>query len=421
MDPYVQQLVAQTPALDVHSHQGTNGVWQARNLWEILSYHWLAADLRCAGCPPELFQQDGPDPRERVRLAAPYMQAARNTVNAWCFHNIARDLYGFRDEYLDVSNCDWLFDAVAEKTADPAWEAHVLDQARVEKASAAYVETPRLPDRYFPYEYGEYLFCPGTGRLDAGACLAQMGQQADSAAGLGAAIEGRIRKLVAEHHIRALHVWMPLTVTYTPTEEGQAQAALTKSLASARLTEREQDHLASFAAARAAEVCGELGVVIQLFCGSIPLEPGGPQVSMYRPEWLRALVPLFSRYPRTTFDLFLATRPISHEAAVLSRNYPNLWVSGAWWQAFTPTTLSVFFRDRLEMLPMTKWNAFYSDGYCCEWVYGKSTLSRNRLAVALSAILEEGLITRGAVDEIARCVLRDNAARLYLGEGAGVC
>jgi hypothetical protein len=420
MDPYVQQLVTEAPALDVHSHQGTNGVWQARDLWEILSYHWLAADLRCAGCPAELFQQDGPDDRERVRRAAPYVKAARNTVNYWCFQNLARDLYGFRDEYLDEGNCDWLWDAVAAQAGDPAWETHVLDQARVERIAAPRQETPHLPERYFPYEYGEYLFCPGA-RTDTAACLARMGGEADSAGTLAAALDRQIRSLVAEHGIRALHVWMPLTVTYTHAEEGQAEAALTKSLSSARLTPLEQDQLASFTAERAAEVCGELGVVIQLFCGSLPLETQGPQVSVFRPEWLRALVPLIARYPQTNFDLFLATRLLSHEATVLSRNYPNLLVSGAWWQAFTPSTLSVFFRDRLEMLPMTKWNAFYSDGYCAEWVYGKSLLTRNRLTVALSAMLEEGLVARGALDEIARCVLHDNAARLYLGEGPAFC
>jgi hypothetical protein len=52
-----------------------------------------------------------------------------------------------------------------------------------------------------------------------------------------------------------------------------------------------------------------------------------------------------------------------------------------------------------------------------EWLYGKSTLSRNRLAVALSGVLNEGLISRGMVEEIAQAVLGGNARRLYLGEG----
>jgi glucuronate isomerase len=348
------------------------------------------------------------------------VKAVRNTVNYWCFQNMARDLYGFRDEYLDEGNCDWLFDAVAEKIEDTSWEVRVLDAARVERVSAAREATPRLADRYFPYEYGEYLICPGHS-ADPVACFTRVGESIQSAADLAAGIRERIQQLVKDYGVRALHIWIPLTFTYRRYEEGQVQAAFTKQLSRASVTVAEQDQLTSFTADRAAEVCGEVGLPIQLFFGSIPVEAGGPQVSLYRPEWLRALVPFFSKHSGTNFDLFLATRVISHEATVLARNYPNLWVSGAWWQAFTPSTLSIFYRDRLEMLPMNRWNAFYSDAYCAEWVYGKSTLVRNRLALALSEMLEEGLLSRGMVEEMVSSLLRDNALRLYLGQSGQVC
>jgi glucuronate isomerase len=414
-NPSLSRIVQETPAIDVHSHQGTGGVWQARSLWEILSYHWLATDLRCAGAPQEVFAADDMDPRDRVLQVARWSQPCRNTVNHWCFMNIAQDLYGFSDPYLDQSNWEWLADAVDEKVGDPQWEAHVLNQAGVEQAAAPYHSPARLPDRYFLYEYGEYLFCPGLGR-SAAECLTKMGGRIDSAASLAQAIRENLQFLVHGHAIRALHVWVPLTWTYTPVEEGRADGILHKNLANVRLEPGEADALVSYTADCTAEACGELGVVVQLFCGSLALEEGGPQVSVYRPEWLRALVPFFSKHRQTQFDLFLATRPLSHEAAVLARNYPNLWVSGAWWQAFTPSTLSEFFRDRLEMLPMNKWNAFYSDGYCVEWVYGKSTLARNRLALALSELVEEELATEDTAADMARMVLYDNPRRLYLGE-----
>lgn len=412
-NPNLSRIVQEAPALDVHSHQGTGGVWQARNLWELLSYHWLATDLRCAGCPPEVFSAEDMDPRDRVRQAAPWSALTRNTVNHWCFMNLARDLYGFRDPCLDETNWAWLADAVDEKVGDPQWEAQVLDQAGVEQVAAPHHSPTALPDRYFRYEYGEYLFCPGLGR-SAQECLTKLGGTIDSAPSLAQAIRDNLQFLVTAHGIRALHVWVPLTWTYQPVEEGRAEGILHKNLANVKLDPTEQDALVSFTADCTAQACGELGLVLQLFCGSLALEEGGPQVSVYRPEWLRALAPFFRKHQGTQFDLFLATRLLSHEAAVLARNYPNLWVSGAWWQAFTPSTLSEFFRDRLEMLPMNKWNAFYSDGYCVEWVYGKSTLTRSRLALALSELVEEGLITESTAQEMARQVLYDNPRRLYL-------
>lgn len=412
-DRFVYGLVEETPAVDVHSHQGTNGLWQARSLWELFSYHWLATDIRCAGCPREVFTPGDMEPRDRMARAVSYAPLARNTVNHWCFMNMARDLYGFEHQVLDETNWQWLWEAVDEKVGDPQWETHVLDRARVSLVNAPHHHPARVPERYFPYEYGEYLFCPGLSG-PAAECLRRIGEGISSAALLADAITARVDELVAQQGVRALHVWVPLTWTYAPVTEQQANALLHKALADAHLQVHERDQLASFAANCVAEACGSAGVVIQLFCGSIQMEDGGPHVSMYRPEWLRALVPLFAAHPDTNFELFLSTRPLGHEAAVLARNYPNLWVSGAWWQGFTPSTLSEFFRDRLEMLPLNKWNAFYSDAYCVEWIYGKVSLTRNRLAHALSEMLAEGLISRDMVEDLARAVMCDNARALYL-------
>ena len=97
-----------------------------------------------------------------------------------------------------------------------------------------------------------------------------------------------------------------------------------------------------------------------------------------------------SVHPDTMIDLFLATRITGHEAASIARTYGNIIVSGAWWHAFTPTTLSSFYRDRLEMLPNTAWNAFFSDGYIVEWIYAKLQLAKKCLTYTLSELVDEG-------------------------------
>ena len=89
-------------------------------------------------------------------------------------------------------------------------------------------------------------------------------------------------------------------------------------------------------------------------------------------------------------------------------------VSGGWWHGFTPTTLLTFFRDRLEMLPSTAWNAFYSDGYIVEWIYGKLLVTKNRLALALSGMVDEGFLTEDDALDIARRLLYANAVASYV-------
>jgi hypothetical protein len=66
------------------------------------------------------------------------------------------------------------------------------------------------------------------------------------------------------------------------------------------------------------------------------------------------------------------------------------------------------------MLPMTRWNAFYSDAYCVEWCYGKLLVTKNRLAVALSELVGEGLIGLEDVVPLARAVLYENPKREYI-------
>ena len=120
-----------------------------------------------------------------------------------------------------------------------------------------------------------------------------------------------------------------------------------------------------------------------------------------------------SAHPETMIDLFLATRITGHEAASIARTCRNIIVSGAWWHAFTPATLDSFYRDRLEMLPHTAWNAFFSDGYIVEWIYGKLQMAKKRLALTLSALVDEESLEMEDIPEIARNLLHDNAARIY--------
>jgi hypothetical protein len=112
-------------------------------------------------------------------------------------------------------------------------------------------------------------------------------------------------------------------------------------------------------------------------------------------------------------DIFLGTRIPSHEAASIARSYRNISVSGGWWHGFTANTLHTFFRDRLEMLPDTAWNAYFSDGYTIEWAYAKLRLTKNRLSLALAELVEDGLMTVGDALAIARKLLYDNAKRIY--------
>ena len=241
---------------------------------------------------------------------------------------------------------------------------------------------------------------------------------------LEAAIRRRIDWLADVQGIRALHVWHGWPWVYEPAGPGEVQAAL--DLLASGSDDEDKDRktlplglrvaLASFAADVTASAAGGHGMVIQLFHGMMLYTKTSvaSHVSDWDPAFLRKLAFHMHRNPSTRFDIFLATRIPGHEAASLARVYPNMMVSGAWWHGFTASTLSEFFRDRLEMLPNTAWNAFYSDGYIVEWIYAKLLVAKNRLAHALAGMVEEGFLVEDDVPEIAARLLYENATAAYL-------
>ena len=407
----VREIVDETPAIDVHSHLGTNGLWQARDLTDILHYHWLGMELRTADCPPAVVHGRDLDPRERVRQTLPFLSAVRNTVNHWAFRGLLRDLYGFEGDTLREGNWEDVFERVQATANDAAWIANVLKRGKIEQVCVPYLTAPAGPSPFFLYEYGEPLYGVGlSGSLDVVERLTDA--VIYDGGDLDAALSRQVERLATEHNVRCLHVWMPSSWRYREVSTKRASDLIGWLKQGEDLTEETRNQLASFSADVIAREAGERAMPVQLFHGSVAYGDG-PQTAVWEPDWLRRLVGHVARNPRTPFELFLATRNASHEATILARMYPNLLVSGGWWHGFTPTTLREFFRDRLEMLPMTRWNAFYSDGYCIEWVYGKSLVTRNRLAQALAELVAEGLLAKEDVPEVARQVLYENPKRYY--------
>jgi hypothetical protein len=401
----------QMPAADVHSHLGTGRVRQARTLADIVSYHWLSVELARAKRTRIEADPVG-DPGGYVREVLPFFPAIRNTVNHYAFMGMLRDLYGIEDRTLTPANWERADAAVRQHAGDAGWIKSVLDRARVERITVCIQDgMPDSSSRYVPYVYGEFLFAPTS--LNAIRAIAGEGNELPQTPDeLAAAIGKRVDQLVADQQIRALHVWYRGTWSYAPPEPAKVAELLQRVLAGGTLSQQEEDVLVSYGADAMSAAAGRHRLVVQLFHGSIAYTRAGV-TSYWNPEFLRSLTRHFHDHPDTLFDLFLSTRIPSHEAAAIARVYPNLMVSGAWWQGFTPSTMLAFFRDRLELLPNTAWNAFYSDGYIVEWVYAKLLVTKNRLAQALAEMTVEGFITEDDAIDIARRLLYDNAVAAY--------
>ena len=324
------------PIVDVHSHLGTGRLWQARNLADILSYHWVQVELaRAAG---HRLNWDPQDPEGFIRQALPFVPLIRNTVNHYALMGILRDLYGLTDRMLTAKNWRAVDAAVRAHSEEPDWFNRVLRRAGMAKVGVCYREgQPNAEVDFIPYEYGEPLYA-----VDSVGCLRQavgpdaaLPQTPDE---LHVAISSRIDMLARDQHVRALHICPYPSDRYPgwsfrPQDATRVQAALKRLLREEILTPEERRTLISFSAEATSAAAGKHRMVLQMFHGSMwhtsenTNEPSN--LSYWDPDFLQTHTLLFARYPDTIYDLFLGTRIPSHEAAVLARAYFNVLVSGA--------------------------------------------------------------------------------------------
>jgi hypothetical protein len=68
--------------------------------------------------------------------------------------------------------------------------------------------------------------------------------------------------------------------------------------------------------------------------------------------------------------------------------------------------------ERLDMLPLNKQIAFFTDAYCVDWSYAKAVIIRKQLARVLAGKVELGQYTFDDAVAVARAICFDSARRL---------
>ncbi len=402
------------PVIDVHTHLGLRGYRQVRCLADIAGYHWLVLELHRAGADVDE-KESARDPEGFMKKAIPYFDRIKHTSNHYCMIGMLRDLYGFKGRTITAANWRALDKKIRAKAKDTSWLRTVADMAGIKHMTVAYSDgMPDKSDRYIPYEYGEYMFAAIT-RKAVDQIVGKGNPRPTSISVLEKAIEKRVKLLKSKHGVRALHIWIRDTWAYVPYDKAKMDKLLRAALAGKKLRVADEDQLISCTADITAAAAGKLDMTLQLFHGMWRYTEDYHQsaCSFWNQDYMRAIPMFAKKHPETMMDIFLGTRIPSHEAASIARSYRNISVSGGWWHGFTANTLHTFFRDRLEMLPDTAWNAYFSDGYTIEWAYAKLRLTKNRLSLALAELVEDGLMTVGDALAIARKLLYDNAKRIY--------
>ncbi len=217
--------ILKIPVIDIHTHIKP-GKPHAVNLYDIISYHFVLADLEAVGLPREKWQKDGLSLEEKVAKTIPFFQKCRNTGTFRCLQNLLTDLYGIEDP-LSPKNWEKTYEVVEEKGRNSDWANKILKEkvnlSHIVVDYAARVDNPLLAPELFSYtrEIGALVWMPNLVNQ-----LSQyLGDFPISASEIERGVESYINEMVPDG-VRSVTIGVPITFRILEPSSGEVNRIL---------------------------------------------------------------------------------------------------------------------------------------------------------------------------------------------------
>jgi hypothetical protein len=418
------KAIGDLPAIDVHSHLNRDRL-AASDPGAILFYHMLMYGLRSSGLAEDQLWPDGQmhgrgRPYEDF-LA--YWPSVATTGFGWILRTILRDLYEF-DEPLTAESLPRLQAALEARVARPAWPKEVFDRARVVRAlTSATGVSPLAPGQYdgglrFTVEKAPTggIHEAWTWRDRLQNLSKHLGRDVTDLAGLEEAVAAFYGRLdwTGNH---ALVAWISSEIDFRPATTATINALVADALAGKEL-DLQAVRLLEAAYVRA--VCRAIRGRTRVFqiCYGVQFLP--PRVAAARPvgraapEFASSMGHLFGEFQDIHFNILNGYEPDEPVWCAMTQGYANVSLAGFWWQTFYPSVMHQAVHRRLDMVPRARLMAFFSDGYCVDWVYGRLRTVQRVLANVMAERIERGFMTREEALAAARDMLFETPRRLFL-------
>jgi len=403
----IDARLATATFVDPHSHIDPHAP-AARSLADILGYHYYTELAHSAGLPRARIEGSDLDPVERIERIVNGLAPLSNTVQFAWLMEIARDLFGFDADTLDGSNWRRLATAVAERCADPGWEAALLARNRME----AVFLTNDFDDPLEGFDTVTYVPCLRVDELVFHAGRPGVLDRLERASGTTVGDRRGVHRAIAalaerfvRRGARAAAISLPPDFHPWKPEAAAAERALAVvRREGADAPGGERAILAADLFWRVAECCEASRLPFDLMIGvRRAVYPGGVfqgQDLLDGRLSLAAYAPLFNAFPRVAFPVSVLSHPLNHELVAFAWIFPNVYPFGHWWYANTPAVIERDLEQRLEAVPRTKLLGYYSDMYKLEFGYPKFAMYRRVLSRVLARrfVGERGWSEDRAVD-----------------------
>jgi hypothetical protein len=407
-------IVRPLPAVDIHTHINPLEP-AARDVGDLIFYHYIVTEMETAGIDRSRLSA-AKTVEEKVDLFVSSAPLVANTVTFWCLRRVLAQ-HGL-DVEADITK-EALLQINQKIRVNPsraAWPRQVMvERNNIRNTALTLNITEVLP------AFDKEIFF-GTLRMDdllnshgeksLSQFMAVTGTSIESLSAFERAAAKRATEF-AQAGGKALTAGLPPEGVFVPPDRPAAEKLFDNILHEKSLTLGDQSLLQNYLLDFFASLASDLSIPFQLLLGVRRPLPGNTAVSVLHPGLVTRFAPLFHKFSKTRFDLFLGSVAHSQELVATAKNYSNLSLSGFWWYAFSPPYIRSMLTERLLALPVVKLHAFFSDAYNVEWSAGKLALLRKELSWVLAELIISGYLAESRTSEIAESLLAKNAMRLY--------
>ena len=439
----VRRMIDDVAIVDPHTHLRAVHP-QARDLDALLSYHWVRSELIAVGMRPTTWSDPGLSGPDRVRAMLPYLRRMRSTAMGWTLRKMLRDLYDLFEPDLDETILERLEEQVQATGRDPSWAVEVLErrchlhtyvtslgnaeetEAEAIRRAAGTVSSRTIGSVKVRHMLdAHYLFCPGVatdltpffaGRTDKvgyyNALSEAIGQRPDSISRLNRAVSDWLERVLTGP-TRFTNTFLPIETRFRPPETNAADAALSRAARGESPSESDLDELIAAVTWAVLGWHHERSKAFQIAVGAEYFICNGKSIPRFDPTWTTQMAGIFHHFGQARFDLMMASAVMTHDLAVLARQFPNVYLSGYWWHNFHPSAIESIVTTRLELAPAVKVGGFLCDAYTAEWTYGKLELVKLGLANALCRLIESRFLDEDEAPVLLQQILHNTPRDLY--------
>ncbi|MGO8704733.1 MAG: hypothetical protein ACLQVA_13025 [Candidatus Brocadiia bacterium] len=397
------------PAIDTHVHLDAADPLSP-DVLAVVQYHNYFSEV--TGAAAELPFDDRMPPRERLRAMAPLLKISNRSAHAWMLRETLRQVYGF-DEELTPKNCDRLYDESVARRQRPGRFAEVC---RIAGVSGILVHLPPRPVAQCGADDAIFV---GLSDLRVPAlpdrkALASFEKQSGHAVhGPRDLLEAAVSccKRSADAGQAGLRVNIPPGCVIRDGTPAERENAFAKAATDKTLSPEETQLLQTLALDAAATGAAASGLAVQIFLATGLVN--GVSFPAADPHLLSSLITYLTRYPKVRFEVYTVVESFTQPLGLLAKYRRNCHLGGCWWFCQFPEIMAQTYSLRLDMLPASKWSAFFSDSYVAEWIVGKMALTRKELTKALALKVADGYMTEEDALATAREALFETPSRIY--------